>query len=219
MEAARLPRRRRRRSPPVDGRGLLRPFAFLAGPAAVLGLLFLAPMAVMLVISLQYGILSGSSGLHAQQLHRRLQRPALSRGRLDDGPDRDARDADPARDRDPDRLRARLQGRQVGAAAAALPRPRRRAQPDGPDLRLADAARPRGADQRGPAADRAHRRADRRAAVQQVRGDRRALDQLPDLHGDPDLRGDEGDRQEPLRGRARSRRRLVDAVRAGCCCR
>ncbi|MFI5122789.1 MAG: ABC transporter permease, partial [Vicinamibacteria bacterium] len=34
----------------------------LAGPAAVLGLLFLGPMIVMLVISLQYGILSGSSG-------------------------------------------------------------------------------------------------------------------------------------------------------------
>lgn len=41
---------------------VLRPFAFLAGPAAVLALLFLGPMAVMLVISLQYGILSGSSG-------------------------------------------------------------------------------------------------------------------------------------------------------------
>ncbi len=65
MEAARLPApapaptkaRSRRR-----GGGILRPFAFLAGPAAVLGLLFLGPMAVMLVISLQYGILSGSSG-------------------------------------------------------------------------------------------------------------------------------------------------------------
>ncbi len=64
MEAARLPapapavatRSRRRVG------GILRPFAFLAGPAAVLGLLFLGPMAVMLVISLQYGILSGSSG-------------------------------------------------------------------------------------------------------------------------------------------------------------
>jgi spermidine/putrescine transport system permease protein len=42
--------------------GILRPLAFLAGPSAVLGLLFLGPMAVMLVISLQYGVLSGSSG-------------------------------------------------------------------------------------------------------------------------------------------------------------
>jgi spermidine/putrescine transport system permease protein len=61
MEATSLPttvtaRKRRRVS------GLLRPLAFLAGPAAVLGLLFIGPMAVMLVISLQYGILSGSSG-------------------------------------------------------------------------------------------------------------------------------------------------------------
>ena len=95
-------------------------------------------------------------------------------------------------------------------AAAALPRARRRAQPDGPHLRLADAARPRGADQRGPAADRADRRADRRAAVQQVRGHRRALDQLPHLHRDPDLRGDEGRRPQPVRGRPRPRRRLVD---------
>jgi spermidine/putrescine transport system permease protein len=64
MEAARLPaspaaatQRKRRRSG-----AFLRPFAFLAGPAGVLALLFLGPMAVMLVISLQYGILSGQSG-------------------------------------------------------------------------------------------------------------------------------------------------------------
>jgi spermidine/putrescine transport system permease protein len=42
--------------------GLLRPFAFLSGPAAVLGVLFVAPMLVMVAISLQYGILSGLSG-------------------------------------------------------------------------------------------------------------------------------------------------------------
>ena len=54
-------------------------------------------------------------------------------------------------DRDPARLRDRLQGGPLGAAAPALPRPRRRAQPDGPHLRLADAARPRGTDQRGAA--------------------------------------------------------------------
>src|SRR5688572_19352945 len=41
---------------------ILRPLAFLSGPAAVLALLFLGPMAVMLVISLQHSILSGSSG-------------------------------------------------------------------------------------------------------------------------------------------------------------
>ncbi len=41
---------------------VLRPLAFLSGPAAVLALLFLGPMAVMLVISLQHSILSGSSG-------------------------------------------------------------------------------------------------------------------------------------------------------------
>jgi len=42
--------------------GFLRPLAFLSGPAAVLALLFIGPMAVMLVISLQHSILSGSSG-------------------------------------------------------------------------------------------------------------------------------------------------------------
>lgn len=41
---------------------LLRPIAFMSGPAAVLALLFLGPMIVMVVISLQYGILSGLSG-------------------------------------------------------------------------------------------------------------------------------------------------------------
>jgi spermidine/putrescine transport system permease protein len=50
--------------PPRRGRlaRLGRPLAFMSGPAAVLGLLFVAPMVVMLVISLQYGILSGLSG-------------------------------------------------------------------------------------------------------------------------------------------------------------
>jgi ABC-type spermidine/putrescine transport system permease subunit I len=41
---------------------LLRPLAFLTGPAAVLALFFIGPMVVMLVISLQYGVLSGQSG-------------------------------------------------------------------------------------------------------------------------------------------------------------
>ena len=59
MEAATLsgaPRPRRRRG------GMLRPLAFLAGPAGVLALFFLAPMAVMLAISLQHGVLSGQEG-------------------------------------------------------------------------------------------------------------------------------------------------------------
>jgi ABC-type spermidine/putrescine transport system permease subunit I len=41
---------------------LLRPLAFLVGPTAVLALFFIGPMVVMLVISLQYGVLSGQSG-------------------------------------------------------------------------------------------------------------------------------------------------------------
>ena len=41
---------------------LLRPLAFMSAPMAVLLLFFLAPMLVMLVIALQYGILSGQSG-------------------------------------------------------------------------------------------------------------------------------------------------------------
>ena len=107
-------------------------------------------------------------------------------------------------------LRDRVQGRSLAGADPALPRPRRRAQPDGPDLRLADAARPRGPDQRGADEHRHHQPADRRAPVQPVRGHARALDELPHLHGDPDLRGDEGDRRQRLRGRPRPRRRLVD---------
>ncbi len=41
---------------------LLRPLAFLIGPTAVLALFFIGPMVVMLVISLQYGVLSGQDG-------------------------------------------------------------------------------------------------------------------------------------------------------------
>jgi spermidine/putrescine transport system permease protein len=40
----------------------LRPFAFLGPPAALLALFFLTPMVVMLVIALQYGVVSGDSG-------------------------------------------------------------------------------------------------------------------------------------------------------------
>jgi spermidine/putrescine transport system permease protein len=62
MESAAVPepapisagRRRRRR--------LLRPFAFMSAPTALLALLFVTPMVVMFVISLQHGILSGDSG-------------------------------------------------------------------------------------------------------------------------------------------------------------
>jgi ABC-type spermidine/putrescine transport system permease subunit I len=51
------PTARRRR-----GRSLLRPFAFMSAPTILLGLLFVAPMIVMGVISLQHGVLSGDSG-------------------------------------------------------------------------------------------------------------------------------------------------------------
>jgi spermidine/putrescine transport system permease protein len=40
----------------------LRPLTFLGPPAAILALFFLTPMVVMLVIALQYGVLSGDSG-------------------------------------------------------------------------------------------------------------------------------------------------------------
>lgn len=59
MESTSLP------SPSRAGRrnrSRLRPLAFMSAPTAVLGLFFLAPMAVMLVIALQYGVLSGDSG-------------------------------------------------------------------------------------------------------------------------------------------------------------
>src|SRR5262245_16827550 len=59
MEAATIPAPAER---PRRGGRLLRPLAFMSGPAAVLALLFVAPMVVMGVISLQYGILSGRSG-------------------------------------------------------------------------------------------------------------------------------------------------------------
>jgi ABC-type spermidine/putrescine transport system permease subunit I len=60
MEAATLSASSR---PHRRGAGaLLRPLAFMSGPAGVLALLFVAPMAVMLAISLEYGVLSGQSG-------------------------------------------------------------------------------------------------------------------------------------------------------------
>ena len=43
-------------------RATLRPLGFLAVPTAILGLFFLAPMVVMLVIALQYGVLTGQEG-------------------------------------------------------------------------------------------------------------------------------------------------------------
>jgi spermidine/putrescine transport system permease protein len=59
MESASVPLERtaseRRRS-------RLRPLAFMSAPTALLLLLFLVPMAVMLVISLEHGVLSGRSG-------------------------------------------------------------------------------------------------------------------------------------------------------------
>jgi spermidine/putrescine transport system permease protein len=60
MESASLPLRRRRHG--ERRRSLLRPLAFMSLPMGILGLFFLAPMLVMLVIALQYGILSGQSG-------------------------------------------------------------------------------------------------------------------------------------------------------------
>lgn len=58
MEAASLPVRHK----PRRGRSLLRPLAFMSAPTALLLLLFGGPMLAMLIISLQYGVLSGSSG-------------------------------------------------------------------------------------------------------------------------------------------------------------
>ena len=60
---------------------------------------------------------------------------------------------------------------------------------------------------------------DRRAPLQQVRRDRRAVDELPDLHGDSHLCGDEGHRPEHVRGGARPRVGLVHTPSAGSCCR
>ena len=57
MDAATVAAAGRRRDAPGGSRG---PLAFLGGPAAVLALFFIGPMIVMLVISLQHGVLSGS---------------------------------------------------------------------------------------------------------------------------------------------------------------
>jgi spermidine/putrescine transport system permease protein len=43
-------------------RRALRPLAFMSAPAALLGILFLGPMLVMLVIAFQHGVLSGQAG-------------------------------------------------------------------------------------------------------------------------------------------------------------
>jgi spermidine/putrescine transport system permease protein len=58
MESATVPLERA----PKRGRSRLRPFAFMSAPTVLLLLLFLMPMGVMLVISLEHGVLSGRSG-------------------------------------------------------------------------------------------------------------------------------------------------------------
>jgi ABC-type spermidine/putrescine transport system permease subunit I len=58
MESASVPLERA----PKRGRSQLRPFAFMSAPTVLLLLLFLMPMGVMLVISLEHGVLSGRSG-------------------------------------------------------------------------------------------------------------------------------------------------------------
>jgi ABC-type spermidine/putrescine transport system permease subunit I len=60
MESATIPMER-----PVRSRGpgrVARALAFMTAPLGLLTVFFLAPMAVMLVIALQHGVLSGSSG-------------------------------------------------------------------------------------------------------------------------------------------------------------
>jgi spermidine/putrescine transport system permease protein len=54
---------------------LLRPLAFLTGPTAVLALFFIGPMVVMLVISLQYGVLSGQGGFTLSNFTNALTDP------------------------------------------------------------------------------------------------------------------------------------------------
>ena len=202
----------------------LRPLAFLTGPTAVLALFFIGPMVVMLVISLQYGVLSGQVGFTLSNFTDALTDP----------------------------LYREVAWTTVQIAtiamlvqlAIAIPIAYVLAFKAGKwelplllFLVLADELNPmvriyawrmllgrEGLINEGAAADRDHQPADRRAAVQQVRGHRRALDQLFDLHRDPDLRGDEGDRQEPVRGRAatsapaggrRTRRVLLPLIAPG----
>lgn len=61
MESASLPLGHRRSAGSRFDR-LLRPLAFLSAPTLLLGVLFLTPMVVMLVIALNHGVLSGQSG-------------------------------------------------------------------------------------------------------------------------------------------------------------
>jgi spermidine/putrescine transport system permease protein len=68
VSASTRPRHRR-------GAKLLRPLAFMAGPTGVLALFFLAPMAVMLAISLEYGVLSGQSGFTLSNYTEALSDP------------------------------------------------------------------------------------------------------------------------------------------------
>ena len=58
---------------------LLRPLAFLTGPTAVLALFFIGPMVVMLVISLQYGVLSGQGGFTLSNFTNALTDPLQAR--------------------------------------------------------------------------------------------------------------------------------------------
>jgi len=61
VESASLPLGHRRSAGSRFDR-LLRPLAFLSAPTLLLGVLFLTPMVVMLVIALNHGVLSGQSG-------------------------------------------------------------------------------------------------------------------------------------------------------------
>ena len=159
MEAATVPGRDRdvAGERPSALRRLLRPLAFMSLPTAVLIVFFLVPMGILAAFSFQYGDLTGSSGFTLTNFTDILSDPLYRQDRPDHLRDRDDRDDRPADRRPAARLRPRLQGGQVRAAAAAGAGPRRRAQPDGPDLRLAHAARPRGADQLGADLDRDHR--------------------------------------------------------------
>ena len=110
-------------------------------------------MLVMLVIALQYGVLSGDSGFTLTNFTDVLGDPLYRDVALTTFQIATIAMLIQLAIAIPLAYVLAYKAGRFELGAAALPRPRRRAQPDGPDLRLADAARPRGPDQRGPACE------------------------------------------------------------------
>ena len=174
----------------------------------------------MLVIALQYGVLSGSSGFTLTNFTDVLGDPLYRDVALTTFQIATVAMLIQLAIAVPLAYVLAYKAGRFELAAAALPRARRRAQPDGPDLRLADAARPRGADQRG---------ACMRIGLIDAPIDALLFSKFAVIvvlstsyltyTVIPIYAAMKAIDTQPVRGRPRPRRRLVDDRRGGCCCR